>query len=393
MNYFLLLSDRARLVTKAVGFYWAVGLLGLIGFAPVANAQIVLDFSDDVANQNFFDDNPVARAALEAAVADINSAVVFNLSAVEDVTNGSAGTTSFDFDFTYNYSSPATGGQQTIQDTSTPVNEYRVFVGARPLDEATLGLGGTGGAGFDAVGTIGSGSIEDAIADAQASDTHRRGEGPSVITLNGAFDVGTPGNPDLVPFSFEIGLNVGSLVFNDTSNWHFDHTVPVTAGASDFYSVALHELLHTLGVGTSASWNSLISGSTWLGAEVIASNGTGTGIVAADGDHFIENTMSPRITDGVLQEVVIDPDLTVGTRRELTQLDLAVLRDLGFQTNDFDPILLGDVNLDGTVDFLDIPLFISVVFAGGTQAEADINQDGVVDFLDIPPFIGVITGQ
>ena len=102
MNYFLLLSDRARLVTKAVGFYWAVGLLGLIGFAPVANAQIVLDFSDDVANQNFFDDNPVARAALEAAVADINSAVVFNLSAVEDVTNGSAGTTSFDFDFTYN---------------------------------------------------------------------------------------------------------------------------------------------------------------------------------------------------------------------------------------------------------------------------------------------------
>ena len=130
-----------------------------------------------------------------------------------------------------------------------------------------------------------------------------------------------------------------------------------------------------------------------MGAEVIASNGTGTGIVAADGDHFIENTMSPRITDGVLQEVVIDPDLTVGTRRELTQLDLAVLRDLGFQTNDFDPILLGDVNLDGTVDFLDIPLFISVVFAGGTQAEADINQDGVVDFLDIPPFIGVITGQ
>ena len=328
----------------------------------------------------------MARAALEAAVADINAAVVFNLSAVEDITPGVAGSTSLDFDFTYSYSSPATGGLQTIQDTSTPVNEYRVFVGARPLAGSTLGLGGTGGAGFNASGVIGSGTIAEAVADAQANDTHRRGGGPLVSTLSGAFDDGTG-------FSFEVGLNVGSLVFNDTANWHFDHTVPVAAGASDFYSVALHELLHTLGVGTSNSWNSLISGANWLGAEAIASNGTGAGIVAADGDHFIENTMSPRITDGVLQEVVIDPDLTVGTRRGLTQLDLAVLRDLGFQTNDFDPVLLGDVNLDGEVSFSDISPFIAILSAGEFQEEADVNQDSVVNFSDISPFIGVLSGQ
>ena len=386
MSNFLLLSTRAQWVTNAVRVCLAACMLGSMGFASVANAQIVLDFSDDVANQDFFTNNPVARAALEAAVADINAAVAFNLSAVEDITPGVAGSTSFDFDFTYNYSSPATGGQQTIQDTSTPVNEYRVFVGARPLAGSTLGLGGTGGAGFNASGVIGSGTIAEVVADAQANDTHRRGGGPLVSTLSGAFDDGTG-------FSFEVGLNVGSLVFNDTANWHFDHTVPVAAGASDFYSVALHELLHTLGVGTSDSWNSLISGANWLGAEAIASNGTGTGIVAADGDHFIENTMSPRITDGVLQEVVIDPDLTVGTRRDLTQLDLAVLRDLGFQTNDFDPVLLGDVNLDGVVDFLDISPFIVVLSIGGNQAEADVNQDGVVDFLDISPFIVVLSGQ
>jgi len=50
-------------------------------------------------------------------------------------------------------------------------------------------------------------------------------------------------------------------------------------------------------------------------------------------------------------------------------------------------VLLGDVNLDEVVDFLDISPFIVVQATGGSQAEADINQDGSVDFLDIRPFI------
>ena len=56
-------------------------------------------------------------------------------------------------------------------------------------------------------------------------------------------------------------------------------------------------------------------------------------------------------------------------------------------------LLLGDVNQDGMVDFLDIPSFIGVVTAGGTQAEADIDQNGFVDFLDIPLFIDILTGS
>ena len=56
-------------------------------------------------------------------------------------------------------------------------------------------------------------------------------------------------------------------------------------------------------------------------------------------------------------------------------------------------LLLGDVNQDGMVDFLDIPSFIGVVTAGGTQAEADIDQNGTVDFLDIAPFIGILAGS
>lgn len=52
--------------------------------------------------------------------------------------------------------------------------------------------------------------------------------------------------------------------------------------------------------------------------------------------------------------------------------------------------LLGDVNLDEAVNFLDISPFISVLSANGFQLEADINGDGAVNFLDISEFIDLL---
>ena len=56
-----------------------------------------------------------------------------------------------------------------------------------------------------------------------------------------------------------------------------------------------------------------------------------------------------------------------------------------------DDVLLGDVNRDGLVNFLDISPFIGVLSAQGDQAEADLNEDGSVSFLDISPFIMALT--
>ena len=55
--------------------------------------------------------------------------------------------------------------------------------------------------------------------------------------------------------------------------------------------------------------------------------------------------------------------------------------------------ILGDVNMDGVVDFFDIAPFITVLSAQTFQAEADIDGNGVVDFFDIQPFIGLLSGQ
>ena len=55
--------------------------------------------------------------------------------------------------------------------------------------------------------------------------------------------------------------------------------------------------------------------------------------------------------------------------------------------------VLGDVNLDGEVNFLDISPMIGLLTSGEYQIEADINRNGSVNFLDISPFIGLLTGQ
>jgi hypothetical protein len=54
-------------------------------------------------------------------------------------------------------------------------------------------------------------------------------------------------------------------------------------------------------------------------------------------------------------------------------------------------LLLGDIDLNGEVNFLDITPFIAILGGGGYQNEADINRDNLVNFLDITPFIGVLS--
>lgn len=55
-------------------------------------------------------------------------------------------------------------------------------------------------------------------------------------------------------------------------------------------------------------------------------------------------------------------------------------------------VLLGDVNLDGVVNLLDVAPFVTLITNTIFQAEADINQDEVVNLLDVAPFVDIITG-
>ena len=53
-------------------------------------------------------------------------------------------------------------------------------------------------------------------------------------------------------------------------------------------------------------------------------------------------------------------------------------------------VLLGDVNLDGVVNLLDVAPFVDLLSSSGFQLEADINQDGVVNLLDVGLFVELL---
>lgn len=57
------------------------------------------------------------------------------------------------------------------------------------------------------------------------------------------------------------------------------------------------------------------------------------------------------------------------------------------------PVLLGDVDQNGVVNFLDIAPFIALLTSVTYQIEADVNQDDIVTFLDIGPFIMALTNN
>ena len=86
-------------------------------------------------------------------------------------------------------------------------------------------------------------------------------------------------------------------------------------------------------------------------------------------------------TSDDLQDVVVDSD---GNTSILSEAFLPLGEGVD------DPFLLGDVNLDGNFDFLDISPFITLLSNSTFQVEADINLDGTVDFLDISPFIALL---
>lgn len=297
--------------------------------APSTHAfNIVIDYSYDTGN---YFSNTTARAALEAAASDLSSVLTNTLGAVSsDTFTGTSGSTSATFDWKLTISHPTTGVATDITAFSFAANEYRIYVGAQVLSGATLGQGGPAGAGFSlGGGGFASGWVAAMAAAESASNAAlSRGSGPQIGSFSGGATLGgTTANYDL-----QYGLTVGNLWFDSDANWHFDHTTAVGAGKSDFYSVALHEIIHSLGVGGSDSWDFNHTGTTWLGTEAIAENGTGLGLLNSNQDHLAPGTISPSFGGGLSQEVVMSPTITTGTRKYLTELDLAVLRDLGFET-------------------------------------------------------------
>lgn len=290
--------------------------------ANPATAEIVIDYTHDT----FFANNFLAKQALEKAVADVNAAVTTKFAPItNDFTIGTSGQTEIKWDWGYEYNNPTTGAIETLSDTRILDGSFRLFVGMRPLAFPILGQGGPGGVFGEVSGFISKTSeIPAALADAQSNHQHRRGGGPIMSRLEDSIEG--------YSYSFDFGPTIGNMWFDDQTLWHFDHTTDVAVNSVDFYSVALHETLHSIGYSTSLSWDELVDGFDWLGGEAIATFGTGFGLIDEEGYHLADGIQSFRLSDGMLQEAVMTASIAPGQRKKLTQLDLAILRDIGYST-------------------------------------------------------------
>jgi len=239
--------------------------------------SIAFDYRYD--NLGFFLD-PSRRAALDIA-ADAWEAVIGD--AFDDVPAGVA----------FDVRNPSDPTRLETVTLDAPIDDVLIFVGARDLGSTTLGRGGP--TGYSASGSAFSARI--------SSDY--LGQGP--VT-------------DFEPWA-------GTVVFDSDRDWV--STGPFEVGTADLISVAIHEIGHVLGIGTSAAWDALVSGGVFTGVNATAVNGGTPVPLSSDLGH-------PE--DGIFgNTVTMDPIANGRVRTGLTDLDKALLADIGYQIAGFAP--------------------------------------------------------
>jgi hypothetical protein len=125
---------------------------------------------------------------------------------------------------------------------------------------------------------------------------------------------------------------IGSASFDASTKWFFDPTLDtaddIPSDAFDFYSVALHELAHVLGFGTSRAFQSLTSveNTSFNGDLAKAVNGGNS--VPLDSNDDLGHIATGYRINGVAP--LMNSTASPGTRTFATPVDIAMLADIGY---------------------------------------------------------------
>ena len=204
---------------------------------------------------------------------------------------------------------------------SIPADTLIIYAGGRPLN--TAGVGGTG-TGLNFTSTFND----------------------PVSVLNRGFNVGVGTLP----------VWGGSIAFDSEASWHFDLNTTSPFEKTDFYSIALHEIGHVLGLATSwDDWeaNVDLAAAEFMGPNAVAAFNTDNGtsmtelaLVSSSDGHWEDNEYDSvifpagnplylgTVGEGNLQDLLMEPIANFFTgvrdRFEVTNIDVGALQDIGW---------------------------------------------------------------
>jgi len=323
----------------------ALSVVAVVAFLLVSAASadviVLIDYSQDT--NNFFN-TPEKRDALQTAANRWGGIITSSLGAVSPSGTGTGTGPGWRIGFV----NPGTGADFEVSTAANEASDPLVSAGAAPANvygfaglstntwiiyaggRSLLGPAGIGGSG---TGTNFTSTFTD-----PAGPFHR-----GVMPVDGSNPVN------------DLPVWGGSIAFDTATNWHFDPATPASNTEVDFYSIAMHELGHVLGL--SAGWNQWtkkVTGSSFNGANAVAAynadNGaslTSLDMVSSTNFHWKDNTYDSKIFaggnpdyvgtvgPGAPQDLLMEPvaNFTSTVHRfEATNVDVAALRDLGWST-------------------------------------------------------------
>ena len=364
----------------------------LTAFIPLKGIEIKVDYRYDT--QGFFD-NPAAKMVIEAAAARWSRIVNQTLLPV-NMKDGDL------VDGRFEIIHPGTGKNHVLSAAASKATDFYFKVGQPAADEY---LGGfsldedvwilyVGGRNLDGAGRGapigGARNLASVYADPESF-------------LNRGFNLGVS----------SLTVIGGTVSFDLDRNWSFEFLRPEGGISLDFYSIALHEIGHCLGLNARsvAEFHDLIEEDRFVGDYAVKALEIDTGkevvgleIVKSSSQdyHWRDGEYQSKIfpfgmplyfgTEGAgnLQDLLMEPVFNVGgnvTRFEITNVDVAALKDIGWSVISEDPPRGPDLDLEiGASN--NGGLSIRLMSEEGATYTVQTSPDGCNWVSVIPSFVG-----